>query len=377
MLVQMTNEWVARPNRIDALATHWQRFSQWWLRGLRETAPTGWLPWIHGQSIPRLMIRRDRDQVICRLVATDLSKEMRTSPHGFGLPALNAWLSECNLRLNQVSVGVAVDRERFFTRSVSLPVAAAAALPKILEQDLLRRTPFQLADVWHGATPDGPAGSDVLTMCHWIIRKDHAELAVTELGLHSNEVDYIAANDPDGNYAPVIWYRKAAHEDPAWARQAIKMMSVAVLGTALLGLAAFECAQFSIATAVATSLSEARELARGSGNRGDFNHKAVLFAMKSDVSVLEIWNELSRILPDHTFLTESRIADGKVTISGFSSDAARLVRLIDQSPLFTGANLAAGITPDATEHKDRFSIGFKVRNTQTLPSFSSAAKDQG
>ena len=83
--------------------------------------------------------------------------------------------------------------------------------------------------------------------------------------------------------------------------------------------------------------------------------------MKADVGILEIWDELSRVLPDNTFLTETRIADGKVTVSGFSADAARLVRVIDQSPLFSGATLATAITPDATEHKDRFSITFKVR----------------
>jgi general secretion pathway protein L len=88
--------------------------------------------------------------------------------------------------------------------------------------------------------------------------------------------------------------------------------------------------------------------------------------MKADAGVLEIWDELSRVLPDHTFLTETRIADGRVTLSGFSADAARLVRIIDQSPLFSGATLAAAITPDATEHKDRFSITFKVRGGRTV-----------
>ena len=63
--------------------------------------------------------------------------------------------------------------------------------------------------------------------------------------------------------------------------------------------------------------------------------------MKAEVGVLGVWDELSRILPDHTFLTETRLADGKVTLSGFSADAARLVRIIDQSPLFSGAALTA------------------------------------
>ena len=77
-----------------------------------------------------------------------------------------------------------------------------------------------------------------------------------------------------------------------------------------------------------------------------------------------MWDELSRILPDHTFLTETRIADGTVTLSGFSADAARLVRIIDQSPLFSGATLTSAITPDANERKDRFSIVFKLRGAR-------------
>jgi general secretion pathway protein L len=148
------------------------------------------------------------------------------------------------------------------------------------------------------------------------------------------------------------------------------------LGVFLLGLATFEWCQSSAATGVETSLDEAREAALG-GGRGGFNQAASLFAMKADVGLLEVWDELSRVLPDHTFLTETRIANGKVTVSGFSSDAARLVRLIDQSPLFTGATLAAGITPDATEHKDRFSIVFKVRDGRLMRPSGDVAKVRG
>jgi general secretion pathway protein L len=48
------------------------------------------------------------------------------------------------------------------------------------------------------------------------------------------------------------------------------------------------------------------------------------------------------------------------------------VRLIDQSKIFTGAVLTSAITPDAVEHKDRFSIGFNVRGRLAKP-----LQDQG
>jgi general secretion pathway protein L len=135
-------------------------------------------------------------------------------------------------------------------------------------------------------------------------------------------------------------------------------------------VATFEWSQASVASSIDAALAEARQGAQN--GRDGVDPVGRLLAMKADVSVLEVWDELSRILPDHTFLTESRMADGRVTLSGFSADAARLVRIIDQSPLFSGAALTAAITPDATERKDRFSISFKVKGVRPARPAASA-----
>jgi general secretion pathway protein L len=201
-------------------------------------------------------------------------------------------------------------------------------------------------------------------MSHWIIRKDRAEKALTDLGLKSSQVDFLAVDDAGGEALPVIAFRETSDEEPAWVLRAVRLLAVAGLGVVVLGLAAFEWSQASVATSVETSLVEARQGAQS--GRDGISPTARLRALKADAGILEVWEELSRILPDHTFLTESRIADGKVTLSGFSADAARLVRIIDQSPLFSGATLTAAITPDATERKDRFSISFKVRGGRTM-----------
>ena len=125
-----------------------------------------------------------------------------------------------------------------------------------------------------------------------------------------------------------------------------------------------------LAAALETALVEARQSAQS--GRDGLDPAARLFAMKAEAGILAVWDELSRILPDHTFLTETRIADGTVTVSGFSADAARLVRIIDQSPLFSGATLTSAITPDANERKDRFSIAFKLRGARAATAKSRA-----
>ncbi|MDB5639689.1 MAG: hypothetical protein JWP51_4597 [Bradyrhizobium sp.] len=355
---------VARSDGFHVLAAWCQGFSRWWLSELRETVPSDWLSWVDGDAMPRLLIWRDRDLVVCRLASAAGPIETRLPLHRFGVAAIKDWLAECGLRRQQVIVGPVIGRDLFFLRNLSVPKAALAALPKILDQEVLRRTPLQLSDIWHAAIPAADKTTDVLAMCHWIIRKDRAEAAIAELGLTAGDVDFLAASDANGELLPVIHFRATNHEDPPWARRAVKLLAMAGLGVVMCGLVAFEWSQANVATGIEASLVAAREGAQG--GRGGLNQTARLFAMKADVGILEIWDELSRVLPDHTFLTETRIADGRVTLSGFSANAARLVRIIDQSPLFAGATLAAAITPDATEHKDRFSISLKVRGGRTV-----------
>jgi general secretion pathway protein L len=356
---------VARSDGFHVLAAWWQGFSRWWLSELRETVPSGWLSWVDGDAMPRLLIWRDRDLVVCRLASAAGPVETRLPLHRFGVAAVKDWLAECGLRREQVIVGPVIGRDLFFLRDLSVPKAALVALPKILDQEVLRRTPFQLSDMWHAAIPAADGATDILAMCHWIIRKDRAQAALAELGLNPSDIDFLAASDANGEFVPVIPLRATSYEeDPPWARRAVKLLALAGFGVFMFGLVAFEWSQASVATGIEASLVEAREGVQG--GRGGLNQAARLFAMKADVGILEIWDELSRVLPDHTFLTETRIADGRVTLSGFSADAARLVRIIDQSPLFSGATLAAAITPDSTEHKDRFSISFKVRVGRTV-----------
>jgi general secretion pathway protein L len=355
---------VARSDGFHVLGARWQNFSRWWLSELREVVPSRWISWADDDVIPRLLIRRDRDVVVCGLASVAGPVERRFPLRRFGVAVLNAWLAENGLRREQVMVGPVIGRDLFFVRDLSVPKAALSALPKILDQEVLRRTPFQLSDIWHAAIPTAGGAAEILTMCHWIIRKDRAEAALVELGLTASDVDFLAASDASGKAVLVIPFRATSREDPPWARRAVKLLAAAGLGAVMFGLVAFEWCQAGVATGIEASLVGAREGAQG--GTGGFNQSARLFAMKADVGILEIWDELSRVLPDHTFLTETRIADGRVTLSGFSADAARLVRIIDQSPLFTAAALAAAITPDATEHKDRFSISFKVRGGRTM-----------
>jgi general secretion pathway protein L len=360
-----------RAGGLHVFATWGKDFARWWLAGLRDTAPARWREWAEGEATPQVTLWREGDSVACRLVSARGLSEARFALPLFNAAALDQWLIGQGVAREAVTVAPVISRELFFRRELSVPRAAFGALPRILDQEIVRRTPFQLADIWHAATAVGPESDGVVPMCHWIVRRDRAETALSELGLALRDVDCLAVSDDGGEAVPVIAFRAIRDEDPAWALRAVRLLAAAALGAVLLGLVVFEWRQASVAAALETAVAEARQSAQS--GRDGLDPAARLYAMKTDAGILAVWDELSRILPEHTFLTETRIADGTMTLSGFSADAARLVRVIDQSPLFSGAALTSAITPDANERKDRFSIVFKLRGARTATARSRTA----
>jgi general secretion pathway protein L len=79
-----------------------------------------------------------------------------------------------------------------------------------------------------------------------------------------------------------------------------------------------------------------------------FKHEA-----PSSVIVLDA---LSRILPDHTYVTELRIEDNKLRLTGVTKDAPSLIALIEQSGRFTRATFSAPTTQSPSEPGERFHI---------------------
>jgi general secretion pathway protein L len=354
----MTEILIGRPRGLDALVARWHKLADWWLAELNGLIPLKWRVWLDGETAPRLLVRRNEDALTCILLWSRGTREVRLPVGSFSSMAIDAWLAELGLRRDTVSIGMVLDRDRFFLRTLKVPKAAIGALPGILDQEVLRWTPFQLEDIWHSATVDGDTSAGVLSMNHWIIRKDRAQSELIECGLE--DVAFLACDDPDAGFPSVICFRKLCHRDPLWARSVVKYLAFGAIALTILSPVLIEWCQYRVALSVETSLSEARDSVQDGRSAG--NPRMRLAELKADTGFLQIWEEISRILPNHTFLSEVRLANGKVTISGFSSEAAHLVRMIDGSPLFSGSVLTNAITADATEHKDRFSISFKLRS---------------
>lgn len=338
-----------------------RRSAAWWLRELRVLFPHITL----GADQARkslLSIELASGLIRCHLHLGTGEQRCVHRTTNFGEAALGQWLVDAGTARERTSISLAIHQDLFFERGVALPRAALHALPRILDQELLRRTPFDPASVWHGGglLPDG-AAADVVEVRHWIIRRDRVDAMLRAANLSYAAVDFLVVTDQSGDALASIPIRQQEAPETKWARQAIQLLAGLAVMVSIAGLGVVNGVQSRTADRLDEELAAARQLL--GGTKADGVSRFVL--QKSGSSFAVIWEEVSRLLPDDTYLSELRFADGNITLSGFSRDAPGLVKVLGRSQLLERIGLAGAIVSGAAEGRDQFRISAIVRRGRT------------
>jgi general secretion pathway protein L len=77
--------------------------------------------------------------------------------------------------------------------------------------------------------------------------------------------------------------------------------------------------------------------------------------MRARDANLEALRELSRMLPEGTWLSSYSSQDNVVTVAGFSNSAAAIQKQLEDSPVFRDVQFTSSITRDASG-RDRFTL---------------------
>jgi general secretion pathway protein L len=67
-------------------------------------------------------------------------------------------------------------------------------------------------------------------------------------------------------------------------------------------------------------------------------------------------DELSRVLPDHTWLFHLQQDGTRLRLSGYTTDASSLIGLVGDLPMFSGPRFGSPVTHDPRREKDRFNL---------------------
>ena len=78
------------------------------------------------------------------------------------------------------------------------------------------------------------------------------------------------------------------------------------------------------------------------------------------VMAVELIDEVSRIIPDHTWITRLNLSEKELQIQGQSSSSASLIAAIESSPHFENVRFVSPVVQIQGTENDRFHIAASV-----------------
>ena len=245
---------------------------------------------------------------------------------------------------------------RFIFRSLALPSRATEFVPGIVRSQIDRITPWSASEAAFGSSMPVKADADSMVVTVAATAQSLIKpfvQAIMDIGVHSVAV-FTTETEAPSQTAPIQVWNEAGRT----LRDTDRIRHLLVKTLAVACIATF----FAVAANVGMSISlssQQDELARqisGFRSAADFA-RATGVRRKSDApsTVLAI-ETLSKILPDHTYVTELRVEGNKIRVTGITRDAPSLIGLIEQSGRFMHATFFAPTTRSSANTGDRFHI---------------------
>jgi general secretion pathway protein L len=349
--------------RLGPRATSLRGLLAWW--GLALAA---WLPRrlrrALGMDRGRLLLtpRADGD-VQLRLQRDGLQHDLGALPALAELPGddpLSAVLSPSAVDLPRWLVLPAAS---VLVRRLALPAAAADRLRDVVRFEIDRQTPFTADEVLYdarllGRRPDGQLDVELVAT-----PRARAEPVLATLGPLAGRLAGIDVLDAAGLPRGANLLDPAARRqqrDPwrAWNRVLAAVGVVALAATLVSVLDNRRQAADALEAAVEARARPARMAAQQRQALVDLvAGQAFLDRRRADApTAIEVMDEVSRRLPDGTYLEKFAMEDDRLTLIGLSNQASALVGRMEGAPLWRSPALAGAVQPDPATGRDRFTL---------------------
>lgn len=249
-------------------------------------------------------------------------------------------------------------------RELRLPLAAAERLRDVVRHQIDRETPFTAEQAAFDARVLGRDESGKQLRIELVVvpktMLDRALASVAGIGASVGGVD---VRDDSGEALGLNLLPTAQRERRRDATVSVNL-ALAAFGALALIFAFWQTLENRRAAVAAleAQVDEQRQAARRVSALRDRLSDAVeganfLAQARSERGrSIDLLNDLSRRLPDGTWLERVNVADGRVVVTGFSNQASALVGGLQDSPYLRAPALAGSVQPDPRSGRDRFTL---------------------
>ncbi|HAU81657.1 MAG TPA: general secretion pathway protein GspL [Stenotrophomonas sp.] len=349
---------------------------RWWRQSLLAWLPVRW-QWAMGWSRSRLLLQRDGEVLRLQRQTGEQIEAIAELPWPVSPAALDTVL---DARLRSLPRHWLLPAGSVLRRPLRLPAAAAERLRDVVGFEIDRQTPFDASQVSYdvrelGALPDGQLQVELV-----VIPRVQLEQWAQQAGPWAQAVAGVDAVDATGqpldvNLLPVA--QRQPYRDPMarwnWLLAVGAVVLLALAGHQLIDNR--QAAADQLREQVDAAARDARRIAAERQQLQSLVEGAAFLEGKraEHASTVEIWNELTRLLPDGTYLEKMSIEGTTLQLIGLSREASQLVPLLQDSPLWRKVNLTGVLQADgATSGRDRFTLTAEL---QPLPGAMPPAKE--
>jgi general secretion pathway protein L len=369
-------------------------YFNWWIGQLVACLPPRWRALVEERS-ESLLVDLRPDEIVVWRERADRANEYARIPRTLPPEAQGAEFQRLRGAIDDPGVRTVllIPSERVLQRNLVLPAAAEDNLRQVLSFEMDRQTPFKADQIYFDSRVIGrDASGRNLNVELVLLPRAQLDQEIGALPAGIASLDGVDAwrGEPGGgrrqiNLLPAE--RRARHRDMRLPLN----LGLAALVIVLLfvnmdeSLTNRAAAVESMRAEVDKSNTEARQVAALRKTLADSISGANFLSDKkrNNPLTVAVIDDLSRRLPEDTFLERLQIENGEVQLQGQSKEAAKLISLLGASGCLGNPRLQGQIQPDARTGKERFQIVTDVKPCSTpatdvtMPPASDAKHDAG
>lgn len=347
------------------------RLFDWWIGELAALVPA-WLRRALAGVERAVIFDIDDDGVTIRETVDDKVREVgRVALADIDPAAERAAIADCLGRLNPKRrlCGLRLHDDRILRDTIEMPAAVEGNLRRIIGFQLDRHTPFKPEEVfydcrvaWRKPALD-TIGVEFIVAPRKVI-SDAIERA-RGWGVEPAMVTFGGDDPVPARSLNLLWPTETSAD-----RRGIRVLNAVLAGVAALLVAVAAYLPVERARLNAEDLrvradhmrTEAHLAARlkvefeAAVKQRDF----IIDKKRNTVPATRILQQLTRVMPDDTWVFKLRLKGTEVQVGGFAPSAPSLIATIEKSPYFSAVQPISSVTRDRRSGQQRFNLSFQT-----------------
>jgi len=341
---------------------------RWSLSELKQALPAPWQARLQ-HAMRRVTLTLDGEAVAVGVDENRLDSRLESLPLAEDAKLQQQQIEDLLERndLHEAPRFLLLDKRSVLHKDIKLPLAAEPNLAQVLSFEMDRQTPFKAANVYFDwKITDRVSTPGQLQLKLFVVPRQEVQRAVDVLatrGIALSGIDVVDNGRTEGlNLLPAEQRLRVANPR-ARLNLALGLACIALLVIVMAQSLYLRAHQVSeLEQAIADVQGEARKVTNIRKQIEDTGEAAGFLATRRAASPLaiELLADITRLLPDDTYLDRLVIGEDSVQMQGKSKNAQQLIERVNESQLLTAAAFRGSTRLDARSGLEIFELNATV-----------------